>query len=584
MSEKNSATGIDRVLASILQRRFRSITEEMALTLLHTTRSPILSEGRDFATGVYLANGDMLEQTEYTALLGFALQPSLKACIKYFGDDIQPGDVIFHNDVYLSGNQINDLGVFKPVFFEGRLIAWAACKAHQADLGGGAPGGYNPDATDIWHEGLRIPPLKMWEGGKLRRDVWDFMFANSRLDIVAEDVKACAGSCTVGERRLLEVLSRYGSDVFDRHTAFIMDGAERIMRDEIASMPDGEYEGESFLANDGVQEGVRHKVKCKVTIRGEEIVFDYTGSAGPTPGYANAPLHAATSGLMIALLMNVDPQIPHNSGILRPLRMIFPKNSMLNAEFPHATSYGNHLTHQIWEAAVKALAQAIPHRVTAGWNKCYWGNSSGFDKRNGRRYVDFFLFAMKGGSGATEGLDGMNHIGTVMTGGAMTAQDPEMHEIQTPHRLFHFEYETDSGGPGRWRGGLGIRSKWQILASDAKVILFGQQTEPGEEPFGLFGGKPAGLNTTKIVFPDGTERNIRGHEVIPDADGLLIEMTASGGGGYGDPRLRPAETVREEVRDEIISIESARRDYGVALDPETLEIDSAETARLRKGA
>jgi N-methylhydantoinase B len=526
----------------------------------------------------------MLEQTEYTALLGFALQPSLKACIEYFGEDIHPGDVIFHNDVYRQGNQINDLGVFKPVFFDGELVAWAACKAHQADLGGGAPGGYNPDATEIWHEGMRITPLKMWERGLLRQDVWDFMFTNTRLEIVAEDVKACTGSCTVGERRLLEILSRYSRDVFDRHVAYLMDGAERIMRQEIASMPDGQYEGESFLANDGFQSGVRHPVKCQVTIQGDELTFNYTGSAGPTPGYANAPLHASTSGLMIAILMNVDPQIPHNAGILRPLQMIFPENSMLNAEFPHATSYGNHLTHQIWEAAVKALAQAIPRRVTAGWNKCYWGNSSGFDGRHGRRYVDFFLFAMKGGSGATEGLDGMNHIGTVMTGGAMTAQDPEMHEVQTPHRLQHFEYEADSGGPGRWRGGLGVGSKWEILARDAKVIMFGQQTEPGEEPFGLFGGKPAGLNTAKITFPDGREQPTKGHEVFSNADGVLIEMTASGGGGFGDPLLRPAELVREEVRDEIISVESARRDYGVALDPDTLEINQEETARLRSGA
>ncbi len=579
-----NVNAIDPILASVLQRRLRSITEEMALTLLHTTRSPILSEGRDFATGIYWANGDMLEQTEYTALLGFALQPSLKACIEYFGDDIGPGDVIFHNDVYRSGNQINDLGVFKPIFLGGELVAWAACKAHQADLGGGAPGGYNPDATEIWHEGLRVPPLKMWEGGKLRRDVWDFLFANTRLDIVAEDAKACAGSCNVGERRVLEVLEHYGRDVFDRHMDYIIDGAERIMRSEIAAMPDGVYRGESFLANDGHQEGVRHKVVCTVTIEGDSIKFDYTGSAGPTPGYANAPLHAATSGLMIAVLMNVDPQIPHNAGILRPLEMIFPENSMLNAEFPHATSYGNHLTHQIWEAAVKALAQAIPRSVTAGWNKCYWGMSSGNDRRSGRRYVDFFLFAMKGGSGGTEGLDGSAHLGTVMTGGAMTAQDPEMHEVQTPHRLHHFEFEIDSAGPGRWRGGLGVRSKWTILGQDAKVIMFGQQTEAGEEPFGLFGGKPAGLNTAHLTYPDGRERWPKGHEIIPDADGAVIEMTASGGGGYGDPRLRPADLIREEVRDEIISIESARRDYGVALDPATLEIDEEETARLRKGA
>jgi len=166
----------------------------------------------------------------------------------------------------------------------------------------------------------------------------------------------------------------------------------------------------------------------------------------------------------------------------------------------------------------------------------------------------------------------------------MTAQDPEMHEVQTPHRLHHFEFETDSAGPGRWRGGLGIRSRWSLLAKDAKVIMFGQQTEPGEEPFGLFGGKPAGLNTAKLTYPGGRKREFKGHEIVNGVQGAEIEMTASGGGGMGDPKLRPAEIVREEVRDEIVSIESARRDYGVALDPETLEINEAETERLRKNS
>lgn len=572
---------IDRILASVLQSRMRSITEEMALTLLRTTRSPILSEGRDFATGLYWANGDILEQTEYTALLGFALGPSLKACIAYFDGDLRPGDVIFHNDVYTMGNQINDLGIYKPIFFEDELVAWAACKAHQADLGGGAPGGYNPGAREIWHEGLRITPLKMWEAGRLRQDVWDFLFANTRLEIVAEDVKACVGSCTLGERRMLDIFNRYGKEIFNLHVAYIMDGAERIMRKEIASMPDGVYFGSSFLIGDGVQEDARHEIVCTVTIAGEEIAFNYMGSSPPTPGYANAPLHAATSGLMIAILMNVNPQIPHNQGIFRPLRMIFPERTLVNAEFPHATSYGNHLTHQIWEAAVKALAQAIPDRVTAGWNKCYWGNSSGIDPRNGNRFVDFYIFAMKGGSGATKGFDGMNHIGTVMTGGAMTAQDPEMHEIQTPHRLLEFEYLADSAGAGRWRGGLGIHSRWQVQAKNAKVILFGQQISQGEEPFGLLGGKPAGLNCARVTFPDGRTYKPKIHDVIENADGVVIEMIASGGGGFGDPHLRPADLVHEEVIDEIISIQAAKDQYGVVLDPETLVIDKAKTKILR---
>ena len=189
---------IDPILLSVLRRRFKSITEEMGLTLLRTTRSPILSEARDFVTGLYDARGDMLEQTEYIPVLAFALQPVCHHIVEYFGDDIFPGDVILHNDVFSGGNQLADVAVFKPIFFDDRLIAWAACKGHQADIGGAVAGGYNPQAREVWQEGLRIPPVKLYERGTLRRDVWDFVFANIRLPIVQDDLRAEIGGCTIG--------------------------------------------------------------------------------------------------------------------------------------------------------------------------------------------------------------------------------------------------------------------------------------------------------------------------------------------------------------------------------------------------
>ena len=195
-------TAVDPVLAAVLQRRLKSITEEIGLTLLRTTRSPILNEARDFATGLYDAKGRMLEQTEYIPVLAFALQPSLEHVIRFFGDDIAPGDVILHNDVFSGGNQNNDVAVFRPVFHGGRLIAWSACKGHQADIGGAVRGGYNPEAREVWQEAFRIPPVKVYERGRLRRDVWDLIFANIRLRIVEEDIRAEIGGTLVGERGL----------------------------------------------------------------------------------------------------------------------------------------------------------------------------------------------------------------------------------------------------------------------------------------------------------------------------------------------------------------------------------------------
>jgi N-methylhydantoinase B len=573
---------IDPISISVFQRRLRAITEEMALTLLRTTRSPILREGRDCATGLYDRDGRMLEQTEYTALLGFALMPSLKFIISYFGDDVHAGDVILHNDVYSEGNQLADIGVYKPVFFEGELIGWSAAKGHQADIGGSAPGAYNPRAREIWHEGLRITPLKIVERGAMRRDLWNFLMANVRLPLVGEDLKATIGACTVGERRLLQVLQDKGAAWFLAHRDALLEATERRMRAEIAKIPDGVYAGESWLYYDAVNPGRRHRIAVTVTAKDDNILFDFSGSAPETEGYANSALHASTSGLILAFLMLIDPDIPHNEGMLRPIQMNFPKPSIVNCTLPHATSYGNHLTHQIANALHRALAAALPERVTAGWNTALLVIPSGYRPETGRRYVDFCLFACKGGSGGTYGVDGYDHIGTIMTGGALAAQDPEVHEIQNPHLIEHYEYLPDSAGAGRWRGGYGTYARWQMNGENVMAVTIGQGAEPGEEPHGLFGGKPGTLNRVVYHRADGSTAAPLVHDIQFDLDRSTVEQFASGGGGYGDPYERDAALVFEEVRDELLSVEKARRDYGVVVDEELMAIDLLQTAKLRK--
>ncbi|MCJ7796221.1 MAG: hydantoinase B/oxoprolinase family protein, partial [Thermoleophilia bacterium] len=251
---------MDRILVSILQKRLKSITEEMSIAMTRTTRSPILCEARDFVTGLYDAAGDMLEQKENLPILAFSLQPVCKYIIEYFGDDIHEGDVIFHNDVFSMGNQNNDVAAYKPIFWEGELVAWAAVKGHMADIGGAVRGGYNPNATEVWQEALRIPPVKVYDRGVLRRDVWDFIFANLRLDIVEEDMRAEIGSCVVGERGIHRLLARYGREVFEAHKEYLFDSTEEMMRAEIAAIPEGTYVGESYAYYDGKNPGSKYKI------------------------------------------------------------------------------------------------------------------------------------------------------------------------------------------------------------------------------------------------------------------------------------------------------------------------------------
>jgi N-methylhydantoinase B len=558
---------IDPILLSVLRRRFKSITEEMGLTLLRTTRSPILSEARDFVTGLYDANGDMLEQTEYIPVLAFALQPVCRKIVEYFGDELYPGDVILHNDVFSGGNQLADVAVFKPIFFDHRLAAWAACKGHQADVGGNVAGGYNPQAREVWQEGLRIPPVKLYERGQLRRDVWDFIFANIRLPIVQDDIRAEIGSCTVGERRMQELYARYGREKIQAHIRALYDATEQQIRAEISAVPDGRYRGESIVYYDGIRDDSRMKIVVSVTKQGDEITFDYTGTDPQTPGFVNAPLSATISGLLLTFLMLVDPDIPHNVGLTRPIHVNVPEGCFLNAKYPAATTFGNSLTGPHSDALFRALAPALPERVTAAWNRMLAFNIVGSDPRNGRRFVDILFLAQKGGSGATYGADGYDHIGLINCAGGLLAQDYEMFELQTPNLLRRHEYWTDSAGSGKWRGGLGVVTEMEINGDDNMGIVYGDGVAEGARAFGLFGGCPGAANRIELELPDGRviEPNVKDKiDAIPR--GTIFRQWSGGGGGYGDPRERAVEKVLAEVRAGLLSPRKAREDYGVMIE------------------
>ena len=575
-------TRVDPVLASVISRRLKSITGEMGLALLRTTRSPILNEARDFVTGLYDADGNMLEQTEYIPVLAFALQPVCKEIVTFFGDEIEPGDVILHNDVFSGGNQNNDVAVFRPVFDGSTLVAWAACKGHQADIGGAQAGGYNPDAREVWQEALRIPPLKIYEGGRLRRDVWRMVFANIRYPVVEEDIKAQIGATRVGERSVLQLVQRHGLEAFIAYKNHLFDAAEAMVTKEVQAIPDGTYRSESTVYYDGVTDDTEMMIRLAVTVDGGRITFDFTGSSPSTPGFVNAPWSATASAVTLSFLMLINPDIPHNAGAFRNLDIVNPEGSFLNAPFPAATTFGNSITGPTSDAIMKAFAQAVPERVSAGWNRFLGFALTGHDPRRGRSYTDILFLALKGGSGATWNADGYDHIGLINCAGGILAQDYEMFEIHNPHLLLRHEYAVDSAGPGRWRGGLGVETEFRIDGENVTAVAFGDGIEEGARAFGLFGGRSGSVNSAVLVSPDGGRRVPKSKEILRAvARGTIHRQVAGGGGGYGDPFERSADLVAEEVRDGLISLRSAEADYGVAIDPDDGSVDRAGTARLR---
>ena len=369
---------------SVLARTFRSITDEMSASVVKTTRSPILCEAKDFVTGLYDAHGNMLEQTENLPILAFSLGPVCKHLVRYFGDDIHDGDVIFHNDVFSFGNQNNDVAVYKPIFHDGALVAWAAVKGHQADIGGAVPGGYNPNAKEVWQEALRIPPVKVYEKGKLRRDVWDLIFANIRFDIVQHDLKAQMGACTIGERRMRALLQKYGRDVFETHKTALFDATEKMMQAEIARIPNGVYSGEGMVYFDGHHQGSKFTIRVTITVEDAHVKFDYSKTDAQTDGFVNGTYTSSASATLLTFLQFINPDIPHNEGMIRPIDIVIPEGTILNARYPKATTFGNHLCPPNADAIIRALAPVIPDRVTAGWNNLLCSLTTGLDPETQR--------------------------------------------------------------------------------------------------------------------------------------------------------------------------------------------------------
>lgn len=574
------APEIDPILVSVLQRAFKSITDEMSISLTKTTRSPILCEAKDFVTGLYDGQGRMLEQTENLPILSFSLGPVCKHIVGFFGDDLHDGDVIFHNDVFSMGNQNNDVAVYKPIFLDGELVAWAACKGHQADIGGAVAGGYNPNATEVWQEALRIPPVKVVEKGRLRRDVWNLIFANIRLKIVEEDMRALMGACVVGERRVKALIGKYGREVFDSHKEHLFRSTQKMMEAEIRTIPEGTYHGESTVYYDGRTPGSTYKIRVTITVGDGRIVFDYSRTDAQTDGFVNGTYTSSASATILTFLQMVNPDIPHNEGMIQPVEIIIPEGTILNAAYPAATTFGNHLCPPNADAIIRALAPAIPERVTAGWNQLLCSLTTGYDPRKADKYVDICFMGLKGGSGAMKGTDGYDHIGMIDASGGVLDQDYEMFEQQTPHLIVEHEYLQDSAGAGQWRGGLGVRTRIKLGGRNTQLVTFGDgDVEPA---FGIHGGEGAGLNFIELRYPDGRLYRTTSKDIVPQVpEGTEYAQDASGGGGYGESKRRPAAKVADEVRCGVLSVEKARTSYGVVVDPLTFEIDTRATESIR---
>lgn len=570
----------DPITLAVIYNRLLTINQEMGITMINTSISPIFAEVHDFSCAICDWENRIVAQIDGVPSHTASSMEAVKAISRDFRDDINPGDIFVLNDPYLGGTHLPDITIMKPIYYRDQLQFFAINRAHHGDVGGMEPGSYCPAATELFHEGIRIPSLRIYRNEEPIRDVIEMIRINTRMpDALWVDMKAQVASCRVAERRIIELLDKYGVEKTRQTVEDIHLYAERRMRNEIEQLKDGVYQGETFLDSDGFSdEPIR--IKVTITIRGDEALVDFAGSADQVTGFVNSPLANTATCVYVAFLTTVTtPDIPHNQGVYRPIKIVVPEGTVVNPRFPApVASCTLDTACAILEACWKALALVLPERVPAGWNRWNGPTITGVDPRNDNFYV-MFGFNGFGGAGGIQGMDGRHYIGDGIDLGGLIAPNIETNETDYPHITVFNEFTTDSGGAGEFRGGCGAKYKIKLYDDNPTLVMFGDGKKI--PPYGLYGGKPGSCNIAYINEGTPEERELKAKEAVALKKGDTYSTYPSGGGGWGDPRNRDPELVRDDARNEIISLPVARDVYGVVLEGEKLIVNPEATTELR---
>ena len=577
--------GLDPILLSLMQNRLDQITRHMGWVMTRTARSTIFSQSHDFSCFIATPDGTLAANADglpiHTGGGGFAV----RALLARWGDDIAPGDVFLLSDPYVAGgNHLPDWVVARPIFVgsvaDAQLAGFCCNRAHQSDIGGGMAGTYNPEATEIWHEGIRLPVLKLIEAGRVRTDLWELLLLNCRTpELLDGDLLAMAGSTRIGAERVAAVVDDLGLDRYFAHLDGILDHADRRMGQAIAGLPDGTYTGVDISDNDCF-DMVDVAVRVTLTVSGDRMTIDFSGSDPQIKGFKNSSLANTHSAAYLAVSSFFDPDIPRNEGTYRRLEIIAPKGSIVNARPPAPMTMNTvFVAHEIVHAVWKALASADPSRALAGWSKTLHGHVAGYDEQ-GAAWVMYHWHAM-GSPGATPERDGFGQMGHLISLGGLDLPNLEFHEQNFPVRYRRWELRTDAAGPGERRGGTGVRYEADVLVPAAwSFRAEGLDTPSG---YGVEGGGTGTVGLEWVQMLDDAEETF-----VPPKYGIrhlgparMIAETP-GGGGWGDPFRRDPAAVLRDVRDGVVSVERAAEDYGVVIDSERWSVDEPGTATLRR--
>jgi len=572
---------IDVVTLEVINGALASICEEMGKTMTRTAYSPVFYEGSDFTCALFDKAIELLAQFEGNPAQLGSMKFAARAALMKFGlgiegkdpskNQLYPDDVIIHNDAFLGAPHLPEFCMIKPIFYQEKLIGYAANIAHHTDVGGKSPGGFPGDATEIYQEGILIPPVKLFERGKEREEIWKIILVNVRNPRnTYGDLMAMYGSLVTAENRIIELVKKYGLETFIKYTQEIKNYAERRMRAEIKNIPQGIYEGIRSIDDDGIEDKP-YAIRVKVKVEEKDIIFDFRGTDSQAKGPVNAPYGVGVSGAVNAIFNLVDPTIPHNEGAFRPLHFVIPPGKLINALYPSPVSGGNTETLNLTASAVmSALSKAIPERVVAsGSETCATFTVGGIDKRKGAQPYTMCMWE-PGGWGGRFKKDGESAIMTYC-GTTSRNYSVEVTETVWPWRNNRYELRTDSGGIGKYRGGLGITREYELLGQSA--VVGGHANRHKFPPEGLFeGGNGAGteyfITSNKNWFrPTEFSSAIKSPSKFADivfSKGQKILISTAGGGGYGSSKDRDPKLVREDLKNGYISLEIAIKHYGLS--------------------
>ncbi|NLV81593.1 MAG: hydantoinase B/oxoprolinase family protein [Synergistaceae bacterium] len=574
-------TKVDAITLEVMRNALQSVAEEMGVTLIRTALSINIKDRRDCSTAIYSLNGDLVAQAEHIPLHLGIMPTIMKGILKvYPKEKLKDGDAIVINDPYVSGSHLPDVCIFSPVFYDEKLVAFAANLAHHSDIGGIVPGGMPINATEIFQEGIRIAPVKIRKEGVIDEELVGFITNNVRTPSEWRgDMEAQLAANNVGDRRIKELIEKYGLDHLMEYMEEIMNYSERRFLSRLKEMPKGEYSFEDALEincnDDSVEKTI--PIKATISVHEDEIVVDFTGTGGQIKGSLNCTLAVTTACVYYAIKAMTDPGIPSNSGAYRNIKVVAPLGTIVNPKFPAAVSNANINTSQrITDCLFGALAKILPDRAMAA---CAGTMSlftiGGIDPRKDTYYSYVETYA--GGMGAVSNLDGMDGVQTNMTNTRNTPT--EVMEMAYPIFVTKYALIPETEGAGEFRGGLGLTREVVLLDHDAYVTLSTERSFT--EPWGLFGGKPGAHSECLLEAPDGTRTPLpaRMSKIIP-ANHKIVYRTP-GGGGMGNPFSRDPKLVLKDVIAEYISPKRAREVYGVAINTETMTVDSAATEKLR---